>query len=167
TFSVLPIFDDSAGDTTPPVLIFLEDAQRQAEQAQQLKLAAMGRLSAGIAHEIRNPLSAISHATQLLSESAVLAAEDRKLLAIVDRHSQRIDRIVDDVMGLARRTDTAPATLQLKPWLQETIDEYCGLHDNPPALTLQHIDPTQRVHFWPPHLRRILFNLWDNAEHHA
>lgn len=167
TFSVLPMVDDRARGAAPPILIFLEDARRQAEQAQQLKLAAMGRLSAGIAHEIRNPLSAISHATQLLSESPALRDEERKLLAIVHRHSQRIDRIVEDVMGLSRRHDTESPSVQIKPWLLDTINEYRTLRDQPPELSLVHIGAGQRVRFYPPHLRRVLFNVWQNAERHA
>lgn len=165
-FSVLPAVAGRAQGTVP-ILIFLEDIERQSEQAQQLKLAALGRLSAGIAHEIRNPLSAISHAAQLLAESASLADDDRKLLDIMHRHNQRIDRIVDDVMGLSRHDNTTLSWLQLKPWLEDTMAEYRQHRDRPAELSLQHIDDTQSVRFNPPHLRRVLFNLWHNAEHHA
>lgn len=166
TFSVLPTFAGQAGGGVP-ILIFLEDLQRQSEQAQQLKLAALGRLSAGIAHEIRNPLSAISHATQLLAESPALADEDRRLLAMVHRHSQRIDRIVDDVMGQSRQDNTGLRPLQLKPWLAETVAEYRELREHPAEIAVEDIDPAQWVQFNPAHLRRVLINLWHNSEHYA
>ena len=84
-------------------VLFVEDVSRSREQARQLKLAALGRLTANIAHEIRNPLSAISHAGQLLAESPDLSPENQRLLTMIQRHSERIDKIVKDVLALPRR----------------------------------------------------------------
>lgn len=166
-FSILPTFAHDTTGRATPILIFLEDTQRQHEQAQQLKLAALGQLSASIAHEIRNPLSAITHATQLLAESEALSPEDHKLLDIVQRHGQRIDRIVEDVMGLSRHNTHALPFIHLHTWLQQSLAEYRQLRDAPPEFNLAAMDVTPSVRFNPAHLRRILFNLWQNAEHHA
>src|SRR5699024_4467181 len=156
TFSVLPIFSGRAAGTNMPVLVLLENAARQNEQAHNLKLAALGRLSAGIAHEIRNPLSAISHAAQLLAESEQLGADDRKLLDIVQRHGRRIDVIVNDVMGLSRRGDGQPPPLQLQAGLQGILSEYRQQSENPATITLARIGSSQCVLFDPDHLHRVL-----------
>lgn len=167
TFSILPIFSGRAAEANMPVLIFLEDAERQSEQAHNLKLAALGRLSAGIAHEIRNPLSAISHAAQLLAESEQLSTDDQKLLAIVNRHSHRIDAIVGDVMGLSRRGSGAQPPLLLKQCLQEVVVEYEQQSDQPATVAIEAIAPEQAVRFDPDHLHRIILNLCRNAERYA
>lgn len=168
TFSVLPIFSGREAGTNMPVLIFLEDAARQSEQAHNLKLAALGRLSAGIAHEIRNPLSAISHAAQLLAESEQLDADDRKLLDIVQRHGRRINIIVNDVMGLSRRGDgQPPPPLRLQSGLQDILTEYRQQSETPATITLAGIGASQCVYFDPDHLHRVLLNLFRNAERYA
>ena len=87
-------------------MLFLEDTTRAREQAQQLKLAALGRLTANIAHEIRNPLAAISHAAELLSEEKRDADRER-LTRIIHDNTQRLDRLVADVLQLNRRDRSA------------------------------------------------------------
>ena len=104
-------------------LVFLEDLAQIAQQAQQLKLAALGRLTAGIAHEIRNPLGAISHAAQLLQESEELNGSDRRLTQIIQDHSQRMNRVIENVLQLSRRQQTVPQRLDLKPWLERFVAE--------------------------------------------
>ncbi|MDU8629142.1 two-component system sensor histidine kinase NtrB [Pseudomonas syringae group sp. 243L2] len=105
-------------------LIFLEDLSQIAHQAQQLKLAALGRLTAGIAHEIRNPLGAVSHAAQLLNESEELSAADRRLGQIIHDQSGRIDRVIENVLQLSRRREAQPELLDLKTWLEHFIAEF-------------------------------------------
>ena len=105
-------------------LVFLEDLAHITQQAQQLKLAALGRLTAGIAHEIRNPLGAISHAAQLLQESEVLETADRRLTQIIQDQSKRMNLVIENVLQLSRRRRTAPKPLALKPWLENFVCEF-------------------------------------------
>ncbi|MFC3606838.1 two-component system sensor histidine kinase NtrB [Stutzerimonas tarimensis] len=111
------------GDQTN-LLIFLEDLSQVAQQAQQLKLASLGRLTAGIAHEIRNPLGAISHAAQLLEESEVLEGPDRRLAQIIQDHSRRMNLIIENVLQLSRRRQAEPQLLDLKYWLHRFASEF-------------------------------------------
>ncbi len=97
------------GDTNPsPVIVFLEDTGAIAAKVQQTKLAALGRLSASIAHEIRNPVGAMSHAAQLLAESPAVSDEDRRLTQIMQANSRRVSGIIDNVMQLSRREAPRP-----------------------------------------------------------
>jgi two-component system sensor histidine kinase PilS (NtrC family) len=105
------------------VLIFLDDVSKLRQQAQQLKLASLGRLTASIAHEVRNPLGAISHAGQLLSESAVLNDEDRRLTAIITEQSVRVNSIIENVMRISRRDRPVPAAINLQQWLGKFVEE--------------------------------------------
>ena len=99
------------------VLVFLEDVGRIKERAQQLKLASLGRLTASIAHEIRNPLSAISHAGELLREERRVEMKER-LLRILNDNVIRLDRIVGDILELGRQSRAQPELLR--------VDEFCA-----------------------------------------
>ena len=99
------------------ILIFLEDASKLKREAQQLKLASLGRLTASIAHEIRNPLGAISHASQLLQESEQLDKADLKLSGIIQNHCLRVNRIIENVLQLSRRKVEASDRINLTKWL--------------------------------------------------
>lgn len=151
-----------------PVLVVLDDALRVREQAQQLKLAALGRLSAGIAHEIRNPLSAIRHAGQLLAETPELAAQDRHLLEIIQRHTRRIDKIVGDVLNLSRREAAMPQRLSLAQALERAIDSFVeGAPGSEAAFEPRAIPDELRVRFDASHLQQVLHNLWQNSFDHG
>lgn len=165
--SLLPRFNRLGHGLNTPVLIFLEDARRISEQAQQMKLAALGRLTASIAHEIRNPLSAISHAGQLLDESAHLGEEERRLLAIQHRHAQRINDVVQSVLGLSRRGQALPTMVCLSEWLPQAVADYRHGRPQAPEFDLSAVDDTVTVQVDASHLRQILHNLWENAERHA
>ncbi len=101
-----------------PILIFLEDVSIMNARVQQSKLASLGRLSASIAHEIRNPVGAMSHAAQLLRESPILTPDDRRLTDIIQSHSERVSHIIDNVLQLSRRESSQPSRVLLKTWLK-------------------------------------------------
>lgn len=150
------------------VLLSLEDASQLREQAQQIKLAALGRLSAGIAHEIRNPLSAITQASQLLAESTALDPGNQRLLDMVQRHAARIERIVRDVLDLSRRSSTAQVRLRLREWLTRTAALYHESHtQGARPIELTDVPADLYVQFDAEHLQQVLFNLWDNSFGHG
>ena len=106
------------------ILIFLEDVAEIRQQAQNLKVASLGRLSASIAHEVRNPLGAISHASQLLSESTALEKEDLQLISIIVSHANRVNRIIENMMRLSRREAAFPENVNLSEWIQGFVSEF-------------------------------------------
>lgn len=151
-----------------PVLIFLEDASLMNERVQQSKLASLGRLSASIAHEIRNPVGAMSHAAQLLAESADRTADDQRLTEIIQTHSGRVSHIIDNVLQLSRRESSRPERLALKPWLVDFSQEFSRtLELQEGEMTLQDIPDGVEVRMDPGHLRQVLWNLCDNAVKYA
>ncbi len=164
-----PHFAPLGGSTPAPVLIFLEDTGALALRVQQSKLAALGRLSASIAHEIRNPVGAISHAGQLLAESSSVSGEDRRLLDIVTRNTVRVSEIISNVLAMSRREATRPERLELADWLAAFRDEFCATMQWPlPRLVVLSVDADHlEVRADPSHLRQILWNLCENAIRHG
>ncbi len=147
-----------------PVLVFLEDVSIMNERVQQSKLASLGRLSASIAHEIRNPVGAMSHAAQLLKESPGLAAEDERLTEIIQTHASRISHIIENVLQLSRRESSRPERLLLHEWLDEFAREFERTHElQEGELTVAELPPGLEVRMDRSHLRQILWNLCDNA----
>lgn len=123
-------------DNSNEVLIFLEDVRSLNQQAQQLKLASLGRLTASIAHEIRNPLGAISHASQLLEESPQLPEGDRRLLDIINNHSRRVNQIIENILQLSRRRATQPLPVDLRHWIPTFVADYKSSKANGEALKI-------------------------------
>jgi two-component system sensor histidine kinase PilS (NtrC family) len=147
-----------------PVLVFLEDVSIMNERVQQSKLASLGRLSASIAHEIRNPVGAMSHAAQLLKESPGLTTEDERLTEIIQTHSSRISHIIENVLQLSRRESSRPERLLLNEWLYEFAEEFVRTHElQEGELTIGEIPELLEVRMDRSHLRQILWNLCDNA----
>ena len=105
-------------------LVFLEDATLVSRRAESLTLSALGRFSASLAHEIRNPLAAINYAVQLLEESRSIIDGDRRLLQIIHQQCQRTNGIVESVLGLARRERASPEHVELNNFAQRFVDEY-------------------------------------------
>ena len=142
-------------------VLVLED-QSQAEQAaQRLKLAALGRLTANIAHEIRNPLSAISHAAQLLGEDAHDAAQTR-LTGIIENNARRLDRLVEEVLTLNRRDRLKPVGFDAAT-LETLIDELRQTEEIPTDAVIVNMPDSLHFQFDPDHLRQIIWNLMRNA----
>jgi len=150
-----------------PVLIFLEDASLIAEKVQQTKLAALGRLSASIAHEIRNPVGALSHAGQLLEESPQSGDYERRLLDIISTNSKRVSEIVDNVMRLSRREPTNPQSIPLTEWIREFTTEFTSTLEVPGHRFDILVEDEIEVQMDPGHLRQICWNLCENALRYA
>lgn len=151
------------GDT----IVFLEDHSEVQQQAQQLKLAGLGRLSASIAHEIRNPLGAISHAAQLLAESPELTAPDQRLAEIIQSHCRRVNTIVANVLELSRRRQPNLERIALHDWLVRFVVEYTESRPAHVGLQLRLAASDISVQFDPSHLQQVLTNLVDNALRYA
>lgn len=150
------------------VLIFLRDNQELLREAQQFKLASLGTLTASIAHNVRNPLSCIAHAGQLLGESETLSEEDRHLVEIIRRNSTRIDEIIQSVLQLSKRNQVEPRLLDLVPWVTDLCSEFRESH----GLASEHLlvkakQTTIPVEVDPRHLHQIVTNLLENALLHG
>jgi len=156
------------GSASPgPVLVFLEDTSILAQRVQQSKLAALGRLSASIAHEIRNPVGAMSHAGQLLAESASLTSDDRRLTEIIRTNADRVSGIIDNVQRLSRREPARLERLTLTEWSEEFRAEFCDTMQFPRTRLSVSGPADLEVQADPDQLRQILWNLCENALKHA
>jgi two-component system sensor histidine kinase PilS (NtrC family) len=145
-------------------MIILEDIALYNQRVQQSKLASLGRLTASIAHEIRNPLGAISHAGQLLSENPLLSVQDRRLTQIIQSHSIRVNHIIEDILQLSRRTDSRREKIRLKPWLNNYLKNFTLEHSvNKESFRLSCPEKSLCAFIDPGHLRQIMDNLCRNA----
>lgn len=151
--------------TTDRSVIFLQDVARIENQAQQLKLASMGRLTASIAHEVRNPLAAIAHASALLIEDVNSPAQQR-LLNIVSDNVARMNRMVEDILNLSRKAQTHEFVVLLDfiAELKSSFEDVHGLSNE--TIKLAELD-TYQVRFDPLHLREVVLNLLTNAMRYA
>jgi two-component system sensor histidine kinase PilS (NtrC family) len=156
------------GDRSGPILIFLEDASIFNARVQQSKLASLGRLSASIAHEIRNPVGAMSHAAQLLGEVDGLGEDDRRLTDIIQTHSSRVSHIIDNVLQLSRRESGKPERLALNVWVEDFGREFSRtLELQEGELSIEDVPDELEVRMDKSHLRQVLWNLCDNAVKYA
>jgi two-component system sensor histidine kinase PilS (NtrC family) len=157
------------GNSNPaPVIVFLEDTNLLAEKVQQSKLAALGRLSASIAHEIRNPVGAMSHAAQLLGESANLTGSEKRLTEIMRTNAERVSAIINNVLQLSKREQTRVEAVSLQVWTEEFHEEFCETMQLP-AERLRRSEgmPNVEVRVDPIQLRQIVWNLCENAFKHG
>lgn len=148
-------------------LVMLEDAAFIENQVQQMKLASLGRLTAGIAHEVRNPLAAIAHSAQLLAESDLDAGESR-MVEIQIEHCRRINAIVEGILQVSRRGRIIQEDIELRSWIEEFISDFRA-HRDLPADRIRLDCDSDRVHgrFQPEQLRQILMNLCNNCIDHG
>jgi len=161
---IQPHFASLGGNEPSPVIVFMEDTELLAAKIQQSKLAGLGRLSASIAHEIRNPVGAMSHAAQLLAESATLSEEDKRLTEIVRTNGDRVRQIIENVMSMSRRESSRPERLVLATWLAGFREEFCATMQIPPArLAVAALLGDVEVQVDPSQLRQIVWNLCENA----
>jgi len=161
-FTLLGTADDMGS------LIFLEDAETLAKQAQQLKLVSLGRLTASIAHEIRNPLGAISHATQLLDESEELNSSDQRLITIIGDHTRRVNAVVENVLQLSRPGTSTPQQIKILEWLEKFADEFASSGNcQREQISLSAVPAGLEVSMDPSLLHQVVWNLCQNATRHG
>jgi two-component system sensor histidine kinase PilS (NtrC family) len=165
---IRPHFAPLGNSEPAPVIVFLEDTGELAAKVQQTKLAALGRLSASIAHEIRNPVGAMSHAAQLLAESPALSAADRRLTEIMRGNSIRVSTIIDNILQLSRREAPRPQKLQIAAWARRFREEFCATLQLPAQRLI--IDPESEdvaLRVDGSQLHQIVWNLCQNCVVHA
>jgi len=149
------------------ILVFIDDASLAAAQAQQLKLASLGRLVASIAHEIRNPLGAIGHANQLLRESPDLQGTDRRMIEIIDRNTARLNEVIENILSLSRQREPNPKLVPLEPWLEQLgseMEENLALQSGQVRVSVS--PPNAQLRFDPQQIRQVLEILVENAVRH-
>ncbi|MFV2057764.1 MAG: PAS domain-containing sensor histidine kinase [Thiohalomonadales bacterium] len=164
TPNILPHLTSLGSSDDSGTMIFLEDSTRTHQQAQQMKLASLGRLVASIAHEIRNPLGAISHAEQLLAESPQLPEEDKRLTEIIHDNSARVNAIIENVLQLSRRGNTLAESIVLDEWLNKFCSEFVLDHNidrSDISIKVSPIDTT--IFIDSTQLQQILWNLCQNG----
>lgn len=126
---VVPRFTRLAPNDDSHVLIFLDDTSLLSRRAEELTLTSLGRLSASIAHEIRNPLAAIRYSAQLLAESKSMDSTDQRMVEIINNHCIRLNEIIENILQLSRRERSRPETLDLGQWAQAFVEEYSQGND--------------------------------------
>jgi two-component system sensor histidine kinase PilS (NtrC family) len=161
---VIPRFTQLASHDDSNVLIFLDDTSLLSRRAEQLTLTSLGRLSASIAHEIRNPLAAISYSAQLLAESEAISDEDKRMVEIINNHCSRVNEIVENILQLSRRERSRPESIDLSRWVMHFVDEYKAGNDIGKD-QLRAISQAQQVEALadPQQLQQVAWNLVQNA----
>lgn len=147
-------------------VVFLQDVSEIENRAQQLKLASMGRLTASIAHEVRNPLSAISYAISLLAEEDLPPAQ-RRLTQIVDENAVRLNRLVEDILKLSRKAQQGEEAISLQSVVASIISDFETAHGVTPGVIAVSNMGGHDVSFDPMHLREVIVNLLANALRYA
>ena len=146
-------------------VIYLNDNTEVDKQVQETKLASLGRLTASIAHEIRNPLGAISHAAQLLDESSELHSADKRLATIIQDQSVRLNNIINNVLRLSKREKSKPEKIDLSPWLRKFLEEFSRTNDlQDDWFSLKITPPDGSVTMDANNFHQVLWNLCKNAK---
>src|SRR6185312_14573379 len=155
------------GGNPAPTVVFVEDVGRMRAQAQQMKLVALGRLTASIAHEIRNPLSSIGHAAELLEEDGTVAQGGKRLLDIIRGNVFRLDRIVQEVLYLNRRDRAQAEAIDPGIYLPQFAKEF-GIVEKVPSEAIDvQVRTRQKLWFDRQHLDQVLWNMVRNAWRHG
>ncbi len=157
-FKLLPILHETI------YMVILEDTALYNQHVQQSKLASLGRLTASIAHEIRNPIGAISHAVQLLSEYPELHTEEKRLTEIIQVQTSRVNQIIEEILQLSKRKNSNRESIELTSWLRNYLQQfYIEQNRNDGPFDLQTNADSINVLIDPGHLKQILDNLCQNA----
>ena len=161
---VIPRFTKLVSNDDSNVLIFLDDTSLVSRRAEELTLSSLGRLSASIAHEIRNPLAAISYSAQLLAESEELNDADKRMVEIINNHCSRVNEIVENILQLSRRERSRPESLDLSLWVQHFVEEYksgndIGQDQLRAVIQTRHVEALAD----PQQMQQVVWNLVQNA----
>jgi two-component system, NtrC family, sensor histidine kinase PilS len=148
-------------------VIFLEDLTRVQSQARQMKLAALGRLVANIAHEVRNPLGSISHAAELLQEEPAISDTTKRLLNIIQDNSRRLDRMVNDVLQLDYGSRAQRESFWVADFVQTFVEQFCQIEKIRAEIFAIELKANPRVLFDRSHLDQVMWNLCRNALRHC
>lgn len=161
---VIPRFTRLAPNDDTNVLIFLDDTSLLSRRAEELTLSSLGRLSASIAHEIRNPLAAIRYSAQLLAESPDLNSEDKRLVDIINNHCTRANDVVENILQLSRRERSRPETIDLNAWVLAFVEDYKQSNDLG-GDHLRAVTQNRQIEAMvdPQHLQQVIWNLVQNA----
>jgi two-component system sensor histidine kinase PilS (NtrC family) len=161
---VIPRFTRLAPNDDTNVLIFLDDTSLLSRRAEELTLSSLGRLSASIAHEIRNPLAAIRYSAQLLAESPKLTPEDKRLVDIVNNHCTRANDVIENILQLSRRERSRPETIDLNAWVLAFVEDYKQANDLG-GDQLRAVTQNRRIEAMvdPQHMQQVAWNLVQNA----
>jgi two-component system sensor histidine kinase PilS (NtrC family) len=156
-------FEHLGGKVAPCTIIFIQNVSDIENQAQQLKLASMGRLTASIAHEVRNPLASISYAASLLSEDVHNEVQSKRLLKIVDDNVTRLNQLIEDILKLSRKAQMNLQPILLMDVLRDIVQEFVETRSISEQII--HLSDTGRFHvvFDPGHLHEVVTNLLSNA----
>ncbi|AUD78667.1 two-component sensor histidine kinase [Kangiella profundi] len=150
-------------NTNDMTLILLDNYSDVIKKAQQLKLASLGQLTASIAHEIRNPLSAINQSIQMLLESVSENPQEQQLMEIIERQSKRINEIIDNIQKVSKRKPPERQILVMDRFLPSFIKEYQQGLQEPATITTEGVESGLKVAFDQSQLKQVLSNLFDNA----
>lgn len=156
-------FQSLAKDPAAGTIVFIYDATQELQRAQDLKLASLGHLTANIAHELRNPLGAISHASQLLGESSELLLQDQELVTIIREHCNRMNTIIQNVLSISSRKKPNFSKIKLFPWLKKWVKNFSSPEFSHPTFNFKHIDQHFTVQADPSQLAQVLTNLCENG----
>jgi two-component system sensor histidine kinase PilS (NtrC family) len=164
TPEIIPRFTRLSAHDDSFVLIFLDDTSLVSQRAEQLTLTTLGRLSASIAHEIRNPLAAIRYAAQLLAESELISEADQRMVEIINNHCGRVNEIIENILQLSRRERSRPESLDLNHWAVRFVEEYKEANDvgQDSLRPLLYPRPVEALAD-SQHLQQVVWNLVQNA----
>jgi len=153
----------SIDQTQQSTLILIEDRSLVAQQAQSLKLTSLGRLTASIAHEIRNPLSSINHAAELLQESDALNDADMRLTEIIHKNASRMNSTIESIMQISQKKTPKPSPISLKEFLSNFKAEFVQFTNPKSEITLDVESDLPDIFFDPMQLEQVLTNLLNNG----
>ncbi len=152
----------------PPItLVYLDDVKQHAHEVQQMKLASLGRFTASIAHELRNPLGAVGHAAQLLEESEHLNVDDRRLVDIIGAHTDRMNSVIKNILQLSRREQTNPSEINLRCCLDGLIKDFSAHEHNNLDIKTEIKCDDIKVWMDASQLNQVMTNLCENGTRHS